>query len=239
MTTSEQIDAIAAALAKAQAEMGKAKKGSENPHFRSKYADLASVSDACLPALHKQDIAVVQCPSLLTGEEGLMACVETTLLHKSGQYLRDICNVPVTKADAHGTGSAYTYGRRYALAAMCGIAPEDDDGNAAVGDGKPAAKEVISEGTRTDAPNDGKLYVVQMNSKTKGDKTTYSVHFSDGESFLTKSDFMASLAEQMRANGTPCQRQTSRTYLNGLTSDDTDDIDAAMPTRTADEEPPI
>jgi len=118
---------IAAALAKAQTEMGKALKQSNNPHFKSKYADLGNVMDACLPALNAAGIAVIQ----PTGEDDHGRFVETVLIHESGESLT--CRVPliVNKNDMQGYGSAVTYARRYGLMAMAGIAPEDDDGNAA------------------------------------------------------------------------------------------------------------
>lgn len=119
---------IAGALAKAQMEMGKALKDSSNPHFKSKYADLGSVMDACLPALNKHGIAVMQ----PTYDDESGRYVETVLLHESGESLK--CRVPliVQKNDMQGYGSAVTYARRYGLMCMAGIAPEDDDGNAAV-----------------------------------------------------------------------------------------------------------
>jgi len=118
---------IALALAKAQAEMGRALKESNNPAFRSKYADLGNVVDACLPALNKHEIAVIQ--PVCETEAGRV--VKTILIHSSGECLE--CAVPliVGKNDMQGLGSAITYGRRYGLMSMAGIAPEDDDGNAA------------------------------------------------------------------------------------------------------------
>jgi len=119
---------IAAALAIAQGKMGKAVKESTNPAFRAKYADLGNVMDACLPALNGEGISVIQ-PFRTDGDAFF---VDTILLHKSGQSLS--CSVPliVNKRDMQGLGSAMTYARRYGLMAMAGIAPEDDDGNAAV-----------------------------------------------------------------------------------------------------------
>lgn len=119
---------IATALAKAQTNMGKALKQANNPHFRSKYADLGNVMDACLPALNEAGIALIQ----PTGEDDHGRYVETILIHgESGESLT--CRVPliVSKNDMQGYGSAVTYARRYGLMAMAGIAPEDDDGNAA------------------------------------------------------------------------------------------------------------
>jgi len=119
---------IASALAAAQIGMGKALKQSSNPHLKSKYADLGSVMDACLPALNESGIAVIQ-PA---GEDETGRYVETVFIHgESGDKLS--CRVPliVGKNDMQGYGSAVTYARRYGLMAMAGIAPEDDDGHAA------------------------------------------------------------------------------------------------------------
>lgn len=115
------------ALAAAQAQMGKAIKDANNPAFRSKYADLASVMDACLPALNANGVAVYQ--PTIDDETGRF--VETILAHESGETIK--CRVPliVQKNDMQGYGSAVTYARRYGLMCMAGIAPEDDDGNAA------------------------------------------------------------------------------------------------------------
>lgn len=115
------------ALAAAQAQMGKAIKDSTNPAFKSKYADLASVIDACLPALNANGIAIYQ-PTI---DDDAGRFVETILAHESGETIR--CRVPliVQKNDMQGYGSAVTYARRYGLMCMAGIAPEDDDGNAA------------------------------------------------------------------------------------------------------------
>ncbi len=115
------------ALASAQAHMGKAIKDANNPAFRSKYADLASVMDACLPALNANGVAVYQ--PTIDDETGRF--VETILAHESGETIK--CRVPliVQKNDMQGYGSAVTYARRYGLMCMAGIAPEDDDGNAA------------------------------------------------------------------------------------------------------------
>ena len=124
-----------AALAKAQTEMGKAFKYSNNPHFKSKYADLGSVMDACLPALNKNGIAVLQ----PTHDEDGKMYVKTVLVHgESGEIAE--CRVPliVAKNDMQGYGSAVTYARRYGLMSMAGIAPEDDDGNAAAKAAPPA-----------------------------------------------------------------------------------------------------
>lgn len=120
---------IAQALVKAQMEMGPALKQANNPHYKSKYADLGNVMEACMPALQAAGIAVIQ----PTGEDELGRYVQTIFIHAgSGEQLE--CRTPliIAKNDMQGYGSAVTYARRYGLMAMAGIAPEDDDGNAAV-----------------------------------------------------------------------------------------------------------
>lgn len=130
LETSESIAKLAASLAKAQGSMRAALKDSVNPHFRSRYADLAGVWDACREPLASNGLAVVQTP----GEISERSITLTTLLcHESGEWMRSAFTIPVSKADAQGVGSAVTYARRYALAAMVGIVQDDDDGNAASG----------------------------------------------------------------------------------------------------------
>jgi hypothetical protein len=125
---SPSIGAIAAALAKAQGVVHAAAKSTINPHFKSKYADLASVWDVIREPLSVNGLAVVQMPSNVPG--GVV--ITTMLLHTSGEFLRSRLIIPVSKPDAQGYGSAITYGRRYSLSAMVGVAAdEDDDGNAA------------------------------------------------------------------------------------------------------------
>jgi hypothetical protein len=136
MNTSEMIDKIAAALAKAQGVMKPAVKDANNPHFKSKYADLASNVESARGPLSENGIAVIQ--EATTGERGIS--VATRLMHSSGQWIQfDPLTVPLSKQDAHGVGSALTYARRYALGAVLGLVAEDDDGNAAVSS-QPAAR---------------------------------------------------------------------------------------------------
>ena len=126
--TSETIGALAHALSKAQAEIDGAAKDSTNPYFSSKYADLASVWAACRGPLAAHGLAVVQ---TVTSREGRDLLV-TTLVHSSGEWMRGEIPLLLSKADMQGLGSAITYARRYGLAAIVGVSPEDDDGNAAV-----------------------------------------------------------------------------------------------------------
>ena len=120
--------AISSALVKAQKEFGPALKSSSNPHFRSKYADLSACVEAVIDGLNNNGVFLMQSSHLC--EDGVT--VETVFIHESGEQISaGKLHVPASKQDAQGYGSALTYARRYALMAACGIAPEDDDGNAA------------------------------------------------------------------------------------------------------------
>ena len=124
---SPTIGKLAGALAKAQAKITGATKDSENPFFKSKYADLAAVLDAARGPLSENGLAVIQ----TTAYDNTGICMITTLAHESGEWIRGKLWLRPTKADPQGMGSAITYARRYAYAAIVGIAQVDDDGNAA------------------------------------------------------------------------------------------------------------
>lgn len=115
------------AFAAAQSAMGKAIKATKNDHFKSKYADLSAVQEACFPALHANGFAIVQ-PN---GVDEVGEYVETIFMHESGERFSNKIYLKVGKPDMQGYGSAITYARRYGLMGLAGIAPEDDDGNAA------------------------------------------------------------------------------------------------------------
>lgn len=122
------MNALAAALVKAQKGFAPALKQSTNPHFKSKYVDLAGCVEAVIDSLNDSGIALMQ----HTHECADGVIVETVFMHESGETLScGKLHVPAGKNDAQGYGSALTYARRYSLMAACGIAPEDDDGNAA------------------------------------------------------------------------------------------------------------
>ena len=119
---------IATALVKAQKAFGPALKSSTNPHFKSRYADLSACVEAVIEGLNEAGIAMIQ----RTSEDLNGVTVETVFIHESGEMLEcGKLHVPASKQDPQGYGSALTYARRYSLMAACGIAPEDDDGNAA------------------------------------------------------------------------------------------------------------
>jgi hypothetical protein len=122
----ENMQKIATALVKAQKAFGPALKSSTNPHFKSRYADLAACVEAVIDALNENGIALVQHSHECA--DGII--IETIFIHESGEMISGgKLHVPATKQDAQGYGSAMTYARRYSLQAACGIAPEDDDGN--------------------------------------------------------------------------------------------------------------
>lgn len=132
----ENFSKVAAALVKAQKAFGPALKTSTNPHFRSRYADLSAVVEAVIDALNDNGIALTQ--RIHPSETGV--CVETVFIHESGEVITSgPLHVPAAKQDPQGYGSALTYARRYSLMAACGVAPEDDDGNAATRRTAPAA----------------------------------------------------------------------------------------------------
>lgn len=130
MQMSENINELAAALAKAQGEMKNAGKTSDNPFFKSRYADLAEILNAVREPLSKYGLSISQLYDGM-GMPDKTITVTTLLMHSSGQYIGNSANYPVAKADIQGVGSAITYARRYSLAAILGLSQEDDDGNAA------------------------------------------------------------------------------------------------------------
>lgn len=128
MQKSDSIAALSKAIALSQLQVENASKNTKNPHFKSNYADLAEILNTVRPIFSANNIAIIQLPTFDSG----IASVETVLCHESGEFISSVCSSPVSKQDAQGIGSAITYLRRYSLAAMCGIAQEDDDGNHAV-----------------------------------------------------------------------------------------------------------
>lgn len=131
MDLSPDITLLATALSKAQGQMQGAVKDSANPFFKSKYADLASVWDACRKPLTDNGLSILQSPR----SEGTRVEVETLLMHTSGQWIRDVASCTAKDDSPQSVGSATTYLRRYALQSFAGVAPEDDDAEAAQGRG--------------------------------------------------------------------------------------------------------
>jgi hypothetical protein len=131
MNQSPSIAKLAKAICTAQRGLKPVKKEVNNPFFNKKYADLAAVWEALKP-FHENGIAITQSP-VACGRAGHI-CLETQLTHESGEWMRSTLELPLTKNDPQGAGSALTYARRYALGCMTGVVTEeDDDGNAASG----------------------------------------------------------------------------------------------------------
>lgn len=130
LRTSESIDAFSTAFVAAQAEIETAPKDKVNPHFKSRYANLTAVADACRAALAKHGLGVLQAPGFADGRLRMT----TRILHKSGQWMESDLDLKPKNDTPQDIGSAITYARRYALGAMLGVmTEEDDDGNAASG----------------------------------------------------------------------------------------------------------
>ncbi len=140
MQKSETINELAAALAKAQGQIQDAKKDSDNPFLHSKYADLAAIWGACRKPLSDNGLAVVQTISIEDGKRVL----ESTLFHSSGQWLSSILDLMPKEETSQAVGSAISYMRRYALAALVGVCAADDDGEASMARGQ-VAKPIVQK----------------------------------------------------------------------------------------------
>ena len=152
METSATITKIAAALLKAQRKMGNASKDAKNPFFKSSYADLNSVREACIPVLNEEGISVLQPTVVINGK----TYVRTLLLHESGEFMSSDTEVVCSKQnDPQAHGSGISYSRRYGLQSFLNIGTADDDGEGAMGRSKPATKApeaVKAEPTKTPTP---------------------------------------------------------------------------------------
>ena len=183
---------IASALVKAQKAFGPALKSSTNPHFKSRYADLAACVEAVIEALNANGIALVQ----QSHECADGVIVETVFVHESGEtFSSGRLHVPATKHDAQGYGSALTYARRYSLMAACGIAPEDDDGNAASRRvEKPTTK--VDPGTMADH-----LAAIEASASSDELNTAYAAAYAscDGDAMWQAKVIAAKKARQERA----------------------------------------
>jgi len=140
MNTSESINELAEAFSKAQGAMVGAHKGSDNPFFKSRYSDLASVMEAIRKPFADNGLSFIQAPAFADGR----VSITTRIMHSSGQWMESTLDVPVSKLDAQAVGSAISYGKRYALQSMAGVPSIDDDGEAAVNRQAPAPAPTIS-----------------------------------------------------------------------------------------------
>jgi len=137
MKQSDSITDLASALCLAQAEMGGAIKDSNNPFFKSSYADLTSVIKVIKEPFARHGLSFVQLP--VTSEGGRGVGVVTMLMHNSGQWLQSEYLLPMDKVTPQGAGSAITYARRYALQSLAGIPAVDDDSEMAMYRNEPVA----------------------------------------------------------------------------------------------------
>lgn len=131
MTQSETVGKLFSALVAAQAEMRNPPKDSINPHFKSRFADLATVLDTVKPVLARHKLGVIQMPCEV---DGIGPGLATMLVHESGEFVRATIALRPAKMDPQGVGSAMTYARRYGLQSVCGVVGDDDD------DGEQASK---------------------------------------------------------------------------------------------------
>lgn len=158
-------ETLAAALSAFQAELPRVQKGSRNDHFKSSYADLADVVGVVLPALARQGLAWVTVPTMT--EAGFE--LQYSLQHVSGERIDGVWPLPNPReATAQAVGSAVTYAKRYALSAVTGVAPDEDD------DGNRASKAAPPEGWKRlidDSSNMAMLTVVHQRAENEGWKT--------------------------------------------------------------------
>jgi hypothetical protein len=184
--TSEEIDVLSAALTAAQSKFGAALKDSDNPFFKSKYADLSSVIQATLAHLNAEGIACMQHPQLTYSGEGdtreALVTVTTRLQHKSGQWMESDLSVPArlrNNFDAQSVGSGVTYACRYALQSICCVPREDDDGNAATGNtgSKEAAQAVAKEKISQAAKAGNKTAIKAQEAQEKASSAKVSTLF--------------------------------------------------------------
>jgi hypothetical protein len=224
-TQSENIGELAAALAKAQAEVGTVTKDSANPFFKSNYASLAAVWEATRPVLSKHQLSVVQMPS--SDERGYY--VETQLMHSSGQWIRSRTYMKPAKEDPQGIGSLISYARRYALQAVTMICPDDDDGEAAMGRTasqkpaeapKPAAKTETPKAKAVKATEPAKETEEKSKFNGEGHQQLFQKLMEAG---VTQDDFMAALrhAGTIPAQATDfflMKEATAQKFLGELTT---------------------
>ena len=187
---SEEINELAAALVAFQGEMGAVPKGSVNPFFKSRYADLADVKKEASPVAWKHGLAVTQ---FVHQNELGEDCLKTYLIHSSGQFIEHSMKLYLTKLDSQGMGSATTYARRYSYMSVLGlVADEDDDANKASNNEPGEYRN--GEKTRDFTPIPGRGYI-EGSGNPNFDMILKASTQSD-------SDFLGSLASQIETRGT-------------------------------------
>jgi hypothetical protein len=236
MITSEKIDMLSAALAKAQGEMNPALKDSTNPHFKSKYADLSSAWLAAQGPVTRNGLAVVQ--GFEPGPEKSLL-IKTRLIHSSGQWVESTLPFYPLDQKPQTLGSCITYGRRYSLMAILGIVPDDDDdGNAAARVGVPkletfdvkneAHKTGFKELMETRFPDVPKTLYRSLAEACQGAEANNDVLSKIIVNNLQKADrslkipngMMQSLIERLEATGQSTAKVTGKTPMEILDMQD-------------------
>lgn len=172
-TKSENIGKLIEALSKAQSLIEGAPKDCANPYFKSKYADLSSTWNACRGPLTANGLAIVQ--TVETIDNRLSLC--TLLAHSSGEWIKSVLPVPVVKMDAQSLGSALTYCRRFALGAIVGICPIDDDGEAAMVQSRMNKVQAMPSPDVKDSFNGNAVAVLEETLNIEGIDVSELVHF--------------------------------------------------------------
>ena len=200
---SQTIGKLVEALAKAKTEFGAAVKDSLNPHFRSKYADLDTVVSATTPALCKHGLVVVQS---FDGDN-----LVTMIAHASGEWISGSQPLHATKMDPQGFASASTYARRYGLMAVCGIAPEDDDGNTAQ-----QAHKQSQPSLRNEIKQSQGVLIESVERKTTATNKSFAlITFSNGGTASTFSQTLIGECEAIMADGKTCIPNVEEKEANG------------------------
>lgn len=216
MNKSDSIANLALALCKAQASMDKAKKSSANPFFKSKYADLSSVWEACGASLSENDLSIAQMPC--EAPEGY-AGLETVLMHKSGEWISNVMWTPLTKKDPQGFCSALTYARRYGLSSMVGVCTmdQDDDGEAAMGrnDKKRTEGKVPDSMKKFDAE---KIDDVEIRVKERISESALETVFLDACEQISKSNSLKELKDAFADAFKFMKENEQEGYVNKLIS---------------------
>lgn len=192
MEMSAEIAALAEAMAKAQAEIKGAVKDASNPFYKSNYASLESVREACVGPLSKHGIAVFQSPNT----DGSRVSIDTLLAHTSGQWIKGTVSAHAKDDSPQSIGSAISYLRRYALQSFAGVAPEDDDGEAAterserVTSQPPPARSAAPKPTAKHddshaGPRVTHAKIAGQGANSKGPWTLYAITFSNGQEGTT------------------------------------------------------
>jgi hypothetical protein len=198
-TQSHDLNELATALAKAQAEIEVAGRKETNPFFKSKYADLAELIKVSRPALTKNGLAVMQ--QILTDEDG-MTWLHTILTHTSGQWIETRMRVVPTKNDPQSFGSCVTYLRRYSYAALINIAvsDEDDDGEAAMYD----QRQVMAKGTALNTKYNPKENTHETITKEQREEVEYELEgYADIAEMILDSFKIRSIADMPKSKFQP------------------------------------